>query len=147
MRKIDSKYIQFRISLMLPNASLCAWRTVRPNKLKWSLEQSEFYCRAKQENWVCVRVERPRAQNTLSSPKSFSKAILFFFFFQLLFNGYSYTGLLAQSNFKTQVRDKGISGHAAHSCTVLWLTDAGVTGWFTLSLGSHGSGVSLSSGS
>ena len=24
-----------------------------------------------------------------------------------------------QSNFKTQVRDEGISGHVAHSCTVL----------------------------
>ena len=54
---------------------------------------------------------------------------------------------LQQSNFKTQVRDEGISGHAAHSCTVLWLIDAGVTGWFMLSLGSPGSGVSLSSGS
>lgn len=47
-----------------------------------------------------------------------------------------------QSNFKTQVRDEGISGHVAHSCTVLWLIDVGVAGWLTLSLGSHGSGVS-----
>ena len=53
-------------------------------------------------------------------PEEFQQSnFIFFFFFQLLFNGYSYTGLLAQSNFKTQVRDKGISGHAAHSCTVL----------------------------
>ena len=56
---------------LLPNTSLCAQHTVRPNKQKcWSSEQRRVYCRAMQGERVA------RAPKIPNSPKGFSKVFL-----------------------------------------------------------------------
>ena len=47
---------------LVSNAILCAWHTVRPNKLKhWSLEQREVYCMTKQGQHVAHAWKNPNS--------------------------------------------------------------------------------------
>ena len=64
----DTSLCAVSCPLLLPSTSLCAWCTVRPNKLKHcSLEQRKVSCRAMQGS--CP----PKTPN---HPKGFSKALL-----------------------------------------------------------------------
>ena len=63
---------------MLLNESLCARRTVRPNKLKcWSLEQRKVYCRPEQGEWVTPKLLKVFQQSIFFKLINF---ILFIYF-------------------------------------------------------------------
>ena len=84
--------------------------------------QRKVYCRAMQGEWVTC------AQETLNSWNGFRKAFL------------------KATLWGWRGRVEGVTGHVISSCTILWLVDGEVTGWYHSSYHYQSLGASRSGG-